>query len=175
MARLPLVDEGRSASLVEISILALAIGVVTGLAGVGFRAIVAVIHNFFFLGEFSLYYDPNVHTPSSWLGPLVILSPVVGGLVVIFLSRRPPADRRGQGVSDIIDAIYYREGRVRSLQAFVKSLAAGVQSGSGGSVGREAAIVQIGAAIASRAARFTNLAQWQRMTLVAAGGASGLA
>lgn len=175
MARLPLIDEGRSASLVEISILALAIGVVTGLAGVGFRAIVAVIHDFFFLGEFSLYYDPNVHTPSSWLGPLVILSPVVGGLVVIYLSRLPPADRRGQGVSDVIDAIYYREGRVRSLQAFVKSMAAGIQSGSGGSVGREAAIVQIGAAIASRAARFINLAQWQRMTLVAAGGAAGLA
>ncbi len=175
MARLPLTAEGRSASLVEVSAMALAIGIVTGLAGVLFRAIVAAIHDFFFLGEFSLYYDPNIHTPASWLGPLVIFSPVVGGLVVIFLSRLPPADRRGQGVSDIIDAIYYREGRVRSLQAFVKSLAAGIQSGSGGSVGREAAIVQIGAAIASRAARFTNLAQWQRMTLVAAGGASGLA
>ena len=175
MARLPLSAEGRSASLVEVSTLALVIGIVTGLAGVLFRAIVAGIHDFFFLGQFSLYYDPNVHTPASWLGPLVILSPVVGGLVVIFLSRLPPADRRGQGVSDIIDAIYYREGRVRTLQAFVKSLAAGIQSGSGGSVGREAAIVQIGAAIASRTARFTNLAQWQRMTLVAAGGAAGLA
>jgi CIC family chloride channel protein len=175
VARLPLTAEGRSASLVEVSILALVIGIVTGLAGVLFRAIVAGIHDFFFLGAFSLYYDPNIHTPSSWLGPLVILSPVVGGMVVIFLSRLPEADRRGQGVSDIIDAIYYREGRVRSLQAFIKSLAAGIQSGSGGSVGREAAIVQIGAAIASRAARFTNLAQWQRMTLVAAGGASGLA
>ena len=175
MARLPFIAEGRSASMVEMSVMALAIGVATGLAGVGFRAIVAVVHNFFFLGEFSLYYDPNIHTPSSWLGPLVILSPIVGGLVVLFLSRLPPADRRGQGVSDIIDAIYYREGRERSLQAVVKSLAAGIQSGSGGSVGREAAIVQIGAAIASRAARFTNLAQWQRMTLVAAGGAAGLA
>ena len=175
MARLPLSAEGRSASLAELSTMALGIGIVTGLAGVLFRAIVAGIHDFFFLGEFSLYYDPNVHTPASWLGPLVIFSPVVGGLLVIYLSRLPPADRRGQGVSDIIDAIYYREGRVRSLQAFIKSLAAGIQSGSGGSVGREAAIVQIGAAIASRAARFTNLAQWQRMTLVAAGGASGLA
>ena len=175
MARLPLIAEGRTASLVEVSIMALAIGVVTGLAAVLFRAIIAAVHNFFFLGEFSLYYNPNFHTPSSWLGPLVIFSPVLGGLVVIFMSRLPPADRRGQGVSDIIDAIYYREGRVRSLQAVLKSMAAGIQSASGGSVGREAAIVQIGAAIASRASRFTNLAQWQRMTLVAAGGAAGLA
>src|SRR5579875_2824088 len=136
MARLPFSAEGRSASMVEMSVMALAIGILTGLGGVAFRAVVAAIHNFFFLGEFSLYYDPNVHTPSSWLGPLVILSPIIGGLVVIFLSRLPPADRRGQGVSDIIDAIYYREGRVRSFQAFIKSLAAGIQSGSGGSVAR---------------------------------------
>ena len=173
--RLPLTAEGRTAILVEVWVMALVIGIVTGLGGVLFRAIVAAVHDFFFLGEFSLYYDPNVHTPSSWLGPLVILSPVIGGLAVIFLSRLPEADRRGQGVSDIIDAIYYREGRVRSIQAMIKSMAAGIQSGSGGSVGREAAIVQIGAAFASRAARWTNLAQWQRMTLVAAGGAAGLA
>jgi CIC family chloride channel protein len=167
--------EGRIATLAELSTLALAIGIMTGLAGVLFRAIVAAIHDFFFLGEFSLYYDPNTHTPASWLGPLVIFSPVIGGLVVIFLTRLEPADRRGQGVSDIIDAIYHREGRVRSAPALIKSLAAGIQSGSGGSVGREAAIVQIGAALASRLSRLVNLAQWQRMTLVAAGGAAGLA
>ena len=167
--------EGRVATLAELSALALIVGVLTGLGGVGFRAIVAAIHNFFFLGQFSLYYDPNVHTPQSWLGPLVILSPILGGFFVIFLTRLERADRRGQGVSDIIDAIYYREGRVRSGPALVKSLAAGIQSGSGGSVGREAAIVQIGAALASRLSRLVNLAQWQRMTLVAAGGAAGLA
>jgi chloride channel protein, CIC family len=64
---------------------------------------------------------------------------------------------------------------VRTVSAFLKSLAAGIQSASGGSVGREAAIVQIGAALASRSSRLFNLVQWQRMTLVAAGGAAGLA
>ena len=38
-------------------------------------------------------------------------------MVVIFIIRMQPADRRGQGVSDIIDAIYYREGRVRAVSA----------------------------------------------------------
>ncbi len=174
-ARFQPTPEGRIATLAELSTLALAIGTAAGFAGVLFRAIVAAIHDFFFLGEFSLYYDPNTHTPSSWLGPLVIFSPIIGGLFVVFLTRLEPADRRGQGVSDIIDAIYHREGRVRSAPALIKSLAAGIQSGSGGSVGREAAIVQIGAALASRVSRLVNLAQWQRMTLVAAGGAAGLA
>lgn len=173
--KVPTASEGRSATLAELSMLALAIGVAAGLGGVGFRATAAAVHDFLFLGTFSLYYDPNEHTLASWLGPLVILSPVVGGLLVIYLNRLHPADQRGQGVSDIIDAIYYREGRVRSASALIKSLAAGIQSGSGGSVGREAAVVQIGAALASRLSRVVHVAQWQRMTLVAAGGAGGLA
>ena len=169
------IRDGRSMSLIGLSLLALLAGVLTGGASVLFRAAVAGVHNIFFLGDLSFYYDPNLHTPASWLGPLVILSPALGGIVVVLLVRALPADRRGQGVSDVIDAIYYREGRVRTVSAFVKSIAAGIQSGSGGSVGREAAIVQIGAALASRLSRLLRIAQWQRMTLVAAGGAAGLA
>lgn len=167
--------DGRAIGLFGLSLVALLVGVLAGGASVLFRALVAGIHNFFFLGALSFYYDPNLHTPASWLGPLVILSPAIGGIAVILLIRAMPPDRRGQGVSDVIDAIYYREGRVRTVSAFVKSLAAGIQSGSGGSVGREAAIVQIGAALASRTSRLLHIAQWQRMTLVAAGGAAGLA
>ncbi len=167
--------EGRPIALVGLSLVALAVGVLAGGSSVLFRALVAGIHNLFLLGTLSFYYDPNLHTPASWLGPLVILSPAIGGIAVIMLMRALPSDRRGQGVSDIIDAIYYREGRVRTISAFAKSFAAGVQSASGGSVGREAAIVQIGAALASRLSRLLDLAQWQRMTLVAAGAAAGLA
>jgi CIC family chloride channel protein len=165
----------RSASLIELAATALVIGTVTGFLTVGLRAVVAGIHNLFFLGEFSFYYNPNLHTPYGWLGPLVVLSPAVGGLVVIGLMRLQPPDRRGQGVSDIIDAIYNREGLVRSLSAIAKSLAAGIQSGTGGSVGLEAASVQIGAALSSRFGRLIRLEHWQRLTLVAAGAAAGLA
>ncbi|MGA2089124.1 MAG: chloride channel protein, partial [Stellaceae bacterium] len=165
----------RLASLVELAALALVIGTVTGFLTVLFRALVAGIHNLFFLGEISFYYNPNLHTPYGWLGPLVVLSPAVGGLAVIGLMRLQSPDRQGQGVSDIIDAIYNREGLVRSLSAIIKSLAAGIQSGTGGSVGLEAASVQIGAALSSRSGRLLRLVQWQRMTLVAAGAAAGLA
>jgi chloride channel protein, CIC family len=170
-----MVREERPVSLAEMSAIALVIGVLTGGTAVLFRAMIAAVHNLAFLGIVSFYYDPNLHTPLGQLGPLVMLSPAIGGIFVIVLVRLLPEDRRGQGVSDIIDAIYYREGRVRAVSALVKSIAAGIQSGTGGSVGREAAIVQIGAALASRISRLTRIAQWQRMTLVAAGGAAGLA
>ena len=119
---------------------------------------------------------PNLHTPIGWLGPLVIASPAIGGLVVIFLDPQPargPA-RPGRLRHHRRDLLPRGPG-ARACRPSVKSLAAGMQSGTGGSVGREAAIVQIGAALASRISRLPRIAQWQRMTLVAAGGAAGLA
>ncbi len=165
----------RSINLTQLSILAIIGGATIGGAAVLFRALVAGIHNLFFFGRIDFYYDPNQHTAASALGPLIILSPVIGGLGVTFLMRALPPERRGQGVSDVIDAIYYRKGKVRPISAIVKSLAAGLTSGSGGSVGREAAVIQIGAAIGSQLAILRKLPLWQRMTITASGAAAGLA
>src|SRR5579883_1190201 len=93
--------DGRAVGLAGLSLVALLVGVLAGGASVLFRALIAGVHNLFFLGELSFYYDPNLHTPASWLGPLVILSPAVGGIAVVLLIRMMPAYRRGQGVSDI--------------------------------------------------------------------------
>jgi CIC family chloride channel protein len=165
----------RSINLTQLSILAIIGGGLIGGVAVLFRALVAAIHNLFFFGRLNFYYDPNQHTALGPLGPLIILSPVIGGIVVVFLLRSLPPERRGQGVSDVIDAIYYREGKVRPWSATLKSLAAGITSGSGGSVGREAAVIQMGAAIASQLAIFRKLPLWQRMTVTASGAAAGLA
>ena len=165
----------RSINLTQLSILAIIGGGLIGGVAVLFRALVAAIHNLFFFGRLNFYYDPNQHTAQGPLGPLIILSPVIGGIVVVFLLRSLPPERRGQGVSDVIDAIYYREGKVRPWSATLKSLAAGITSGSGGSVGREAAVIQMGAAIASQLAIFRKLPLWQRMTVTASGAAAGLA
>ena len=133
----------RSINLTQLSILSIIGGAMIGGTAVLFRALVVGIHNLFFFGRIDFYYNPNQHTAVSALGPLIILSPVIGGLGVIFLMRALPPERRGQGVSDVIDAIYYRKGKVRPLSAAVKSLAAGLTSGSGGSVGREAAVTVV--------------------------------
>src|SRR5258708_35705961 len=117
------VRAGVAMSLASLSLVALIVGVLAGGAAVLFLALVAGIHNIFFLGELSFYYDPNLHTPASWLGPLVILSPAVGGIAVVLLIRSLPPDLRGQGVSDIIDALYYRQGPARTLSPSLKSLA----------------------------------------------------
>ncbi len=48
--------------------LALAVGVVGGLGAVVFRGLIALFHNLFFLGHFSVFYDANVHTAAESMG-----------------------------------------------------------------------------------------------------------
>jgi CIC family chloride channel protein len=161
--------------LVGLSVLAVAVGVVTGFGAVFFRGLIALIHNLLFLGTFSLAYDANVHTaPSPW-GAFIILVPLLGGLVVTFLVTTFAPEAKGHGVPEVMDAIYYREGVIRPVVAAVKSLASAVAIGSGAAVGREGPIIQIGASLGSTFGQVIDMAPWQRITLVAAGAGAGIA
>ena len=85
---------------------------------------------------------------SPW-GVGVVLVPVVGALVVAWLVKNFAPEAKGHGVPEVMDAIYYNQGRIRPRVAVIKSLASAVSIGSGGSVGREGPIVQIGSAFGS--------------------------
>jgi chloride channel protein, CIC family len=174
MGRLMRLRWGRL-GLVRLSLLAVAVGIVTGLGAVFFRGLIAFVHNLLFLGTLSVVYDANVHTPPGPWGPLIILVPVVGGLVVSFLVTTFAPEAKGHGVPEVMDAIYYREGVIRPVVAAVKSLASAVAIGSGAAVGREGPIIQIGASLASSFGQVIQMAPWQRITLVAAGAGAGIA
>lgn len=100
----------------------------------------------------------------------IILIPAVGGLffgpLIYFFAR----EAKGHGVPEVMEAVAIRGGRIRPRVAVVKSLASALCIGSGGSVGREGPIVQIGSAIG----------QWLRLpdetvkTLVGCGAAGGI-
>ena len=108
--------------LPRLCLLALVVGVVTGLGAVVFRALIGFIHNLFFLGKFAVLYDANQFTPPGPWGPWVILVPVIGGLVVTFLVTNFAPEARGHGVPEVIDAIFYKGGVIRPIVAVVKSL-----------------------------------------------------
>ena len=165
----------RSVNLLVFSVIAVVVGAVTGIGAVLFRALIAVVHNLLFLGHFSTVYNANVHTPAAPWGPFVILAPVLGGLVVVFLVRTFAPEARGHGVPEVMDAIFYKEGRIRPVVAAVKSLASALAIGSGSAVGREGPIIQIGASLGSSIGQFIRLEAWQRITLVAAGAGAGIA
>ncbi|HUC60782.1 MAG TPA: chloride channel protein, partial [Alphaproteobacteria bacterium] len=100
--------EPRYLGLLMLSIIAVVVGAFTGLGAVGFRALIGFIHNLSFLGQLSFYYDANLHTPPSPWGLGVILVPVLGGLIVVFLVVNFAPEARGHGVPEVMDAIYYK-------------------------------------------------------------------
>ena len=161
--------------LFRLSLLAVVVGCITGLGAVLFRALIGFIHNVSFLGMFSADYDANQFTPESPWGIWVILVPVIGGLIVVFLVKNFAPEAKGHGVPEVMDAIYYREGIIRPIVAVVKSLASAISIGTGAAVGREGPIIQIGASLGSSLGQLISLAPWQRITLVAAGAGAGIA
>ncbi|MGE0260195.1 MAG: chloride channel protein [Alphaproteobacteria bacterium] len=168
-------QEFRPLNLAALSALAFGVGIVTGLGAVLFRGLIGLIHNILFLGEFAAGYDANLFTPLSPWGPLIILVPVVGAVVVTFLVNNFAPEARGHGVPEVMDAIYYNGGRIRPVVALVKSLASAFAIGSGAAVGREGPIIQIGSAIGSTLGQIVRMTPAQRITLVAAGAGGGIA
>ncbi len=168
-------EERRRLSLFSLTLLALLLGIVTGLGAVLFRDLIGLLHNLFFYGTFAVRYDANVFTaPSRW-GALVILAPVVGAVIVTFLVTNFAPEAKGHGVPEVMDAIYYKNGIIRPVVALVKSLASAVAIGSGSSVGREGPIIQIGSALGSTLGQIIAMPTGQRITLVAAGAGAGIA
>jgi chloride channel protein, CIC family len=168
-------ENARPISLISLSVLAFVVGIVTGFGAVFFRALIGLTHNLLFLGALSVRYDANIFTPPSPWGPFVILVPVIGGIGVTFLVSKFAPEARGHGVPEVMDAIYYKGGRIRPAVAVVKSLASALAIGSGAAVGREGPIIQIGSALGSTLGQVIHMMPGQRITLVAAGAGAGIA
>ncbi|HET7879778.1 MAG TPA: chloride channel protein [Acetobacteraceae bacterium] len=168
-------SESRRLGLPVLCLLALAVGVITGIGAVAFRDLIGLVHNVLFLGDFSFFYDASRFTPPSPWGAFVILVPVIGGLGVTFIVNNFAPEARGHGVPEVMDAIYYHRGVIRPIVAAAKSLASALAIGSGAAVGREGPIIQIGSALGSTLGQTIRMAVGQRIILVAAGAGAGIA
>lgn len=105
----------------------------------------------------------------------VLLVPMIGGLIVGPLVRFLAPEAEGHGVPEVIEAVTMRGGRIRKRVATIKSLASALTIGTGGSVGREGPVVQIGAALGSTLGQLLRLPGEQIKTLAACGAAGGIA
>ena len=155
-----------------LALIAVSVGVIGGFGAVAFRALIALFHNLLFLGKFSLVYEANIHTPASPWGPFVILVPVLGAAGVSFLVTHFAPEAKGHAIPEVVD---YSRGMIRPVVGVVKSLASVLSIGSGGSVGPEGPMIQIGSSFGSTLGQYIPMATWQRVTLIAAGAGAGLA
>ena len=168
-------EKYRTLNTLYFSLLAVLVGIVGGLGAIFFRGLIAFFHNLLFLGKFSLTYNANIHTTAAPWGFLIILVPVLGALGVVFLVKNFAPEAKGHGVPEVMDAIYYSKGKIRPIVAVIKSVASALSIGSGGSIGREGPIIQIGSSFGSTISQLLKIAIWQRITLIAAGAGAGIA
>jgi chloride channel protein, CIC family len=167
--------EERRVSLLTLCGLALVIGIMTGLGAVAFRALIALVHNLFYNGKLSTIFDAIVSEGPSYFGNLVFFSPIIGGLIVVFLVKTFAPEAKGHGVPEVMDAVFYKHGNIRGTVALVKAFTSALSIGSGAAVGREGPIIQIGSALGSAFAQFIGLSTWQKITLLSAGAGAGIA
>ena len=165
----------RSVNLAIMCLLALAVGMFTGAGAAGFRALIAFVYNLSYLGRFSFFLNANLLDPPSPLGPFVFLSPIVGGLIVVWMVQNFAPEAKGHGVPEVMDSIFYKGGEIRGVVAIVKSLASSISIGTGAAVGREGPIIQIGSSLGSTFARLLRLTTSQKITLLSAGAGAGIA
>jgi len=144
--------------------LAVLIGLGGGLGAVGFQHLIEFFH-WLFMGKFRSLLGHH------YLLPLV---PAVGGGIVGFLVLRWAREAKGHGVPEVMAAVATDEGRIRPRIVLIKSLASALCIGSGGSVGREGPIVQIGSALGSSLGQFFALSGQRLSILVGCGAAAGI-
>jgi CIC family chloride channel protein len=163
----PVVSWFRSSEVVGWLILAVLVGVAAGLGAVLFRLLIKYFQLFFItggshaLGFLGQYY--------------IILIPAAGGLLVGPLVYFFAREAKGHGVPEVMEAVALRGGRIRPRVALVKILASSLCIGSGGSVGREGPIVQIGSTFGSTLSQWLRLPDETVRVMVACGAAGGIA
>lgn len=155
--------------------LALIIGVGAGFGAVVFRLLIVGITEV--VTGRADYSDAgrtaSLHLPA--LGPwFLLLAPVVGGMLYGPLVQRFAPEARGHGVPEVMVAVARNGGRIPARVAVVKSLASALCIGTGGSVGREGPIVQIGSALGSSIGQWLRVPDHRLRLMVACGAAGGI-
>jgi CIC family chloride channel protein len=146
--------------------MAFVVGLGSGFGAVLFRELIAFFTWVFFseLGPF-LSHGSRLY---------LIVLPALGALLFAPLILYFAPEAKGHGVPEVMLAVALKGGRMRPAIVVVKALASAINIGSGGSVGREGPIVQVGSAIGSSIGQLFKMSDSRIKNLVAAGAAGGI-
>jgi CIC family chloride channel protein len=161
-----LLDRLQPSSEVVLLVTSLIVGIGAGLGAVVFRYLITGVE---WIG-----YDWFPRVTEGWGKAYVVVIPAIGGLLVGPLVYFFAREAKGHGVPEVMEAVALKGGRIRPRVAIVKSLASAICIGSGGSVGREGPIVQIGSALGSTLGQILRLSEDRVRNLVACGAAGGI-
>jgi chloride channel protein, CIC family len=151
-------------------IIAIIIGVLAGFSAIGIRFLIKEISALSFHGAGNIL--ENIMN-TSWYWILII--PAIGGIVVGPIIYFLAPEAKGHGVPEVMQALLLKGGNIRARVAFIKTIASSISIGTGGSVGREGPIIQIGSSIGSMLGQFLRVPSKRLKTLVGCGAAAGIA
>jgi len=152
------------------TILAVGVGLAGGYGAVGFRHLIDLLQSIAYGSSDTLL---EVVRSVPWTIRWCI--PALGGLVVGPLVYFGAREAKGHGVPEVMQAVALRSGLIRKRIVVVKTLASALTIATGGSVGREGPIVQIGSAIGSSIGQMLKVSPERMRTLVGCGAAAGIA
>jgi len=151
-------------------VLAVIVGMAGGFGAVGFRYLI----NFFQTLAYGSHKDLlELVIDLPWYYRVAI--PAIGGLIVGPLVYFFAREAKGHGVPEVMEAVALKGGVIRKRVVVVKSLVSAISISTGGSVGREGPIVQIGSAIGSILGQYMKVSADRMRTLVGCGAAAGIA
>ena len=158
----------RPDALIQLSLLGLLTGVLTGVVIVLFR--VAVENTL--IGILPGSQAENYEALPLWLR---LLLPLLGGLLIGVIFHRAAADDRVLGVAKVMERMAYHQGHISLNSFFLQFVGAALAIISGHSVGREGPHIFLGAAAGSLLGQYLTVPNNSIRTMVGCGTAAAIA
>ncbi|MEJ2053739.1 MAG: chloride channel protein [Calditrichaceae bacterium] len=162
-------DKAKMTEHTFVILVAVMIGLLGGYGSVLIHYSIRMFQEGFWQGELNLN---TIHTVP-WYLKLIV--PTFGGIVVGLVIRYIAREAKGHGVPEVMEAIALKNGIIRPRVVLAKLFSSALYIASGGSVGREGPVIQIGSAVGSSIGQFFKVNSRRMRTFVGCGAASGIA
>src|SRR5215470_17192654 len=157
--------------LLLVSLLASGIGLVAGGIAFVLYKLIGFFTNLFFFHRIAADFSS---ARLNHLGPWVIITPVIGGIIVGFMAKYGTPKIKGHGIPEAMEAVLVQRSRIQPRVAFLKPISAAIAIGTGGPFGAEGPIIQTGGAIGSLVGQVFHTTASERKVLLASGAAAGM-
>lgn len=154
------------------SLLAALIGVLAGFIAYILYDLIGLFTNLAYYHEWSFHFRSPENTH---LGPWIIVTPVIGGMIIGFMAKYGSEKIKGHGIPEAMEAVLTSRSRIEAKVAILKPLSAAIAIGTGGPFGAEGPIIQTGGAFGSLVGQLISTTASERKVLLACGAGAGMA
>ncbi len=165
-----LIEKAKFTEHIFMVIMAVVIGALAGSGTLLIRLLIKEISAIAFSGDGDLLSN-IIRAP--WY--IKLLAPSIGGLIVGPIIYYLAREAKRSGVPEVMQSVLLHGGKIRARVALIKAITSSITIGTGGSVGREGPIVQIGSSIGSMIGQFFKVSGKRMKTFVGCGAAAGIA